>query len=66
MAFRQAYLEMLKGKKVARRSWTGYWAWENETIMIHCGDGKVLDFRETDNPRFTLDNMAAEDWMVVD
>lgn len=56
---------MLCGKHIRREGWKGYWAWENDTIMMHCEDGTVLDIRETDNPKFTFDNIAASDWVVI-
>jgi hypothetical protein len=57
---------MLDGKKIKLPSWSGYWAWENNTIMMHCRDGSVLDIRETDNPAYTFSNVASDDWMVID
>ena len=66
MDFRHAWFQMLNGKKVKLPHWAGYWAWENNTIMMHCRDGKVLDIRETDNPVYTFSNVASGDWMVVE
>ena len=66
MDFRHAWFELLNGKKIKLPHWAGYWVWENNTIMIHCRDGKVLDIRETDNPAYTFSNVASGDWMVVD
>lgn len=66
MPFRQAWFELLNGKKVRLSSWKGYWAWENNTIMMHCADGTALDIRKTDNPAFTLSNIATDDWEVVE
>ena len=64
MTFGQVYQTMLYGKKIRRKDWKGYWAWENDTIMIHCEDGTVFDIRETDDPKFTFGNIAASDWIV--
>lgn len=66
MPFRQAWFELLNGKKVRLSSWKGYWAWENNTIMMHCADGTVLDIRETDNPAFTFSNVASDEWQVME
>lgn len=66
MSFREAWFMMLSGKKVKRPLWSGYWAWENGTIMMHCHDGQVIDVRETDNPAYTFTNIAQRDWMVVE
>ena len=65
MTFGNVYPTMLCGKHIRREGWKGYWAWENDTIMMHCEDGTVLDIRETDNPKFTFDNIAASDWVVI-
>mgnify|MGYP003571256349 CR=1 FL=1 len=66
LPFRYAWFQMLEGKKIKLPSWSGYWAWENNTIMMHCRDGSVLDIRETDNPAYTFSNVASDDWMVID
>lgn len=65
MSFREAWFQMLLGKKVKRPLWDGYWAWENGTIMMHCKDGNVIDIRQTDNPAYTFTNIAERDWRVV-
>ena len=65
MRWRDAWLQMLYGRKVKLPSWSGYWAWEDGTIMIHCKDGRVLDLFDTEDKAMTLSNMASEDWMVV-
>lgn len=65
MDFRKAWFHLLNGEKIKRPHWSGYWAWENGTIMMHCKDGKVLDIRETDDPSYTFDNVAAHDWEVM-
>lgn len=65
MPFRQAWFEMLNGKKIKLPSWGGYWSWENGTIMIHTRDGEILDIRETKNPSYTFDNIASNDWEVM-
>lgn len=62
MTFGEAWKHMLSGEKVRRAAWKGYWAWENETIMIHCKDGRVLDIRQTEDPEFTFGNIAVDDW----
>jgi len=66
MDFRHAWFQMLNGKKIKLPDWSGYWAWENNTIMMHCHDGRVLDIRETDNVSYTFSNIAEKTWMVVD
>lgn len=65
MTFREAYFEMLNGKRIRRKHWNGYWAWENHTIMMYCYDGRVLDIRETDNTAYTFSSIVEQDWEVV-
>ena len=64
--FRHAFFEMLNGKKIKLPSWKGYWAWENNTIMMHCRDGQAIDIRNTDNVAYTFSNVASDDWEIVD
>lgn len=66
MPFRHAWFQMLNGKKIKLPSWSGYWAWENNTIMMHCRDGSVIDIRQTDNVAYTFSNVASDDWEVID
>lgn len=66
MSFREAWFQLLNGKKIKLPSWSGYWAWEDNTIKMHCRDGKVLDIRETDNVAYTFSNIASHDWEVVE
>ena len=66
LCFRDAWFHMLNGAKIKRPLWKGYWAWEENTIMMHCRDGSVTDIRDTENPAYTFTNVAARDWMVVE
>ena len=66
MKFRKAWKKMLKGRKIRRPFWAGYWAWEAGTIMIHERDGSVMDIRSTEHVAYTFENVAAKDWEVVD
>lgn len=66
MSFREAWFQLLNGKKIKLPSWTGYWKWENNTIMMYCHDGKVKDIRETGNVAYTFSNIASNDWEVVE
>lgn len=66
MNFREAFEAMRKGAKVKLPSWAGYWAWENETIMMHTKDGEVLNLLETQRPLYTFENMASDDFIIAD
>lgn len=65
MDFRHAWFELLKGNKIKLPGWSGYWVWENGTIMMHCKDGTVLDIRQTDNVAYTFTNIAETNWKVI-
>lgn len=57
---------MQKGKKIKRPFWGGYWFLDNNgNIKIYCTGGEVLDFRQTNNILFTLGNVLANDWELV-
>lgn len=66
MKFRDAYLEMKKGKKIKLPEWGGYWEWKNDTIMLNCHDGRVLDIRETENVDYTFNFICREDWEIME
>lgn len=64
MKFEQAYLQMLKGKKITRPCFQGYWSIDGQTgeMFIHTKDGK--DIREGKSG-LTVVNTLAEDWEVL-
>lgn len=64
--FRDVYLDCMEGKKIKRKHWNGYWFWENGSFKIHCYNGKILDIRETEDVAFTLGNILAGDWEVIE
>lgn len=66
MTFREAWFELLNGKKITKPNWSGYWVWENNTIMMHCKDGKILDIRLTDNVAYTFSFIASDDWQIFE
>ena len=62
MNFKEAYEEMLKGKKVRRLGWKGYWFIEDNKIKIRLKDGNIKFNAFTQE---TITNTLAEDWEVV-
>ena len=66
MDFRHAFFEMLNGKAVRLPGWSGYWVWENGTIMMHCKDGSIIDIRQATNMSYTFFNIASKDWEVCE
>jgi hypothetical protein len=67
MNFGEAFKLMLQGHRVKLSTWTGWWYWdsEKETVMMHCRDGQILDIRETQDVKYTLNNITRNDWEVV-
>ena len=66
MQFRHAFFHMLEGKAVKLPHWSGYWVWENGTIMMYTKEGDVLDIRKTERPAYTFSNIADVNWEVCD
>lgn len=68
MTFKRALEAMKYGAKVKLPSWAGYWCWDEEeqTIMMHCKDGKVIDIRDTDRLLYTISNILSDEWQFAD
>lgn len=68
MTFKRAFEAMKYGAKVKLPSWAGYWSWDEEeqTIMMHCKDGKVIDIRNTDRFLYTISNILSDEWQFAD
>lgn len=66
MNFKEAFEKMKNGNKVKLPSWGGYWAWENETIMMHTKGGDVVNLLGTEQPEYTFANIASEDFVIAD
>lgn len=65
MNFAKAFEEMKKGNKVKLPEWVGYWFIKNDTILIHCSEGTVIDIRDTKQPLITVGFMTREDWDIA-
>lgn len=63
MNFKQAYQEMLNGKKIRRPSWGGYWFIEDGKVKIKLKTGEII---ENDFNQETIINTLADDWEVVE
>ena len=63
MTFKEAYKEMLKGQKVRRHAWKGYWFIEDNKIKIHLKDGNTIFDNFTQE---IITNTLQEDWEVVE
>lgn len=66
MEFKQAYEALKQGKDIKRPSWKGFWRKENGTIAMHCKDGRVIPITDSEDIFYTVDNIVADDWEIVD
>lgn len=65
MEFKKAYQALKQGADIKRPSWKGFWRKENDTIIMHCKDGKKIPITDTKDVFYTFDNMSADDWEIV-
>ena len=65
MKFEQAYMEMLKGKKIKRPEFKGYWFIDSVSgkVVIHLANNDEITSGDLD---LTLRNSLAEDWEVTE
>lgn len=65
MKFNEAYAEMMKGKKIARPAFKGYWFIdpENGKFSIHLANEKNITYGQLE---LTIKNCLAEDWYVIE
>ena len=73
MNFKEAFENMKHGIPMKRKSWGGYWYWDDnkKTIMIQCrpkdGDaGELIDIRDTERVEYTLMHTQETDWEIAD
>lgn len=65
MNFKRAYEALKQGADIKREHWKGFWRKENGTIVMHCKDGRNLKITESEDIFFTINNMMADDWEIV-
>ena len=65
MSFSGAVFALMRGHKVKRHHWTGYWQLEDGEVMMHMHDGRVLNIKETTDIIYTLSNCACDDWEII-
>lgn len=65
MKFEKAYEALKQGADIKREHWKGFWRKENGTIVMHCKDGRNLKITESEDIFFTINNMMADDWKIV-
>lgn len=65
MVFKEAYEALKQGAMIKLPEWAGYWKWEDNSIKMHCKDGKILDIRETEDVDYTLKFIMRDEWEIV-
>ena len=65
MKFENSYIEMLKGKKIKRPAFKGYWFIDavSGRLTIRLASGEEIDSGDFD---LTVRNVLAEDWEVIE
>lgn len=66
MNFKEAFELMKQGKKIKLPNWEGYWALENDNIMMHTKNNEVINLLDTQRPKYTFENMASNEFMIAD
>ena len=72
MNFIQISNFLKNGYKVRRNGWKGYWVMEDGEIIMYCNQNTDNDelvpipLKETKDILFTLNNVASNDWMIVE
>jgi hypothetical protein len=60
-------LELMKqGVRVRMPEWSGYWAYEDGAIIMHCKDGEAIDIRNSEDILYTLGFTIRDDWELAD
>lgn len=65
MTFSEAYKEMLKGKKIKRKGFKGYWFLNPETgvFTINLPNGKNIIYGKLG---LLIQNITQSDWEIID
>lgn len=66
MSFSDAFTYLGTGYAIKRVGWLGYWVKDGNDVVMHCKNGSIVRMSEGCDPMFTMSNVAAEDWMIVD
>ena len=61
MSFACAVFALMRGHKVRRHHWTGYWYFDKDkkTVIMHMHDGGEQDIRDTNDIIYTLSNFMS-------
>lgn len=67
MNFQAALTYCKHGHDIRMPEWGGFWRWnaEAKTIHMHCRDGRIIDFRNSEDLDYTLAFLFRDDWELV-
>lgn len=65
MNFQKAYEALKQGAMIKCPEWAGYWKREDDSIKMHCKDGRILDIRDTEDVDYTIGFILRDDWEIV-
>lgn len=67
MNFQAAFAYCKRGHDIRVPEWGGFWRWDAEakTLNMHCRDGRILDFRDSEDLDYTLSFVFRNDWELV-
>lgn len=66
MTFASAFINLQRGHKIARSTWSGYWVLKDGMVIMHTRNGEDLRLVDTNDIMYTLSACACDDWDVVD
>jgi len=68
MTFKEAYKEMRNGKAIAHEKFadSGYWVWEDNTIMFKSYGGINYPALEAPDVGYILDMIVEDKWRAFD
>lgn len=63
--FSTAFKYLKIGCAIKRIHWRGYWKREMNDVVMYCKDGSIVRMSQGCDPIFTIENILADDWMVL-
>lgn len=64
-SFKDLFVDFIAGTPIKRKQWKGYWKYRYGRIEMHCKDGEVVDFLNTNDVLFTIAGILENDWEIA-
>lgn len=65
MKFKELFADFISGTPIKRKVWKGYWKYSYGSIKMHCKNGEVIDFKDSQDIIFTISGILSDDWEVA-